>query len=192
MSTDWYYPEPPKPRPRTRPTKRRTTLERNETCRRKDNACAENASELRDAIGHDPLGHRIAKLLVRQGVTTVEQLMAMPPGINGFNGLNGISDGALQRLRDRGILQAGPGLRVLLHLPAVSQLCLSAGETDTLQQLIEQARTNEWVICGTLFATPEFKSNPVGEAVRREADAVLSWGADGKSHTLVYTDELAE
>ncbi|MGW9025478.1 hypothetical protein ACWGQ5_14845 [Streptomyces sp. NPDC055722] len=101
--------EPPAPRIR-RPVQRRTTLERNASCREKYNACAENARELRDAIGHDPEGHRIAKRLVAAGITTRQQILTM--SLEDLLVIRGISEGAIKHLQDRGVLgtvhHAGP------------------------------------------------------------------------------------
>ena len=78
-------------------------------CLSEKNACATIAPKLKDAIGHDPQGHRIARRLVTHGIVTPEQAWAMT--IPDLFDIRGIGRGALQLLQDRKVMQPDPPTR---------------------------------------------------------------------------------
>ncbi|MGW0538320.1 hypothetical protein [Streptomyces sp. NPDC003032] len=101
--------------------------------------------------------------------------------------IRGIREGAIQRLTEQRIFIAAPGLRVLVHLPCMSR-CLTQEETERLRGLFELARTNGWVVCGTLVCEPgdDHAGYVAQHAQSCDADAILTGTPSGRS--LTYTE----
>lgn len=91
---------------------------RNHTCLVPSNNCADNIPELRDLLGHDALGHRLANRLVDEGITTREALSGASPDQVLY--WHHVGPSGLKRLHEQGLLGEGTGRALIYHATARS------------------------------------------------------------------------
>ncbi|MGP3777135.1 helix-hairpin-helix domain-containing protein (plasmid) [Streptomyces sp. SDT5-1] len=179
----WGSSEPP-PRKKRPPNPRRTSLERNWACLAKDNACAEHDTALKDGLGHDDEGHRIARRLIASGVTTPAQLRTLSPA--DILDVRGLGNSALKRITQQGLLgeqfQTRPGRRTLIHF-GHQKARLDLGEAQRLTALIDFARDQDWDVVAM-----SVNSGAPGAGQWRKACEEL---ASGTLDHVVYWDKEA-
>ncbi|MFF2331994.1 MULTISPECIES: hypothetical protein [unclassified Streptomyces] len=166
----------------------------NHTCRNQRNLCASNGIELRDLIGHDPVGHAVAGRLLSEGITTIEQLRALSR--EQLRLIRSLGAGGLQRLDEQGLVGAEGGRRVLLYLDP-DALRLTEDEVGRLGALAAYVREQGWDVAGAYVDRPmRGEHRPrwhvaAKELASGEVDAVVVWDA-AANHPVVWEGEPTE
>ena len=151
--------------------------DRNHTCSLPHNNCAEHIPELRDLLGHDGLGHRLASRLAHQGITTREALLEVPPAV--ILDWRQVGNSGLKRLHERGLVGEGPGRRALIYYVTVGDR-LTETALDQLQALTAFTRAQGWQIVGAVLDSRHLDPTPRwGKAVRElragHLDNIVVW-----------------
>ncbi|MFF9901268.1 helix-hairpin-helix domain-containing protein [Streptomyces longispororuber] len=141
--------------------------------------------ELQDALGHDGLGHLVARRLRNAKIETLAALRALSPAE--IMGIRGLAKGALQRIEQQGLLgeefRARDGRRALLHFRAATGVRLTLAETRRLIALIDFARDQDWDIVGMSVSS--------GAPSSRQWEQALKELDEGHVDHLAYWDHDA-
>ncbi|MFI8769430.1 helix-hairpin-helix domain-containing protein [Streptomyces sp. NPDC053792] len=164
----------------------------NQTCLRPQNLCADRGPALRDLIGHDSLGHKVAGRLASEGITTIEQLRALSH--DALARVRNLGAKGAQRLHERG-LTGVEGHQVALYLD-VAAFRLTAAEASRFAAAVAYIQEQGWVLaCAYVDRPSRGQSRPRWPAVAKElesgaVDAVIVWDTE-EGRPAVWEGEAA-
>ncbi|WP_326813225.1 hypothetical protein OIE62_41575 (plasmid) [Streptomyces scopuliridis] len=153
------------------------------------NNCADNIPELRDLLGHDALGHRLANRLVDEGITTREALSGASPDQVLY--WHHVGPSGLKRLHEQGLLGEGTG-RALIYWesrrpggPANAiHVDREAGPAGLMQVL---EASGALLVAMVRVTSPQVRAHHVFGISDAEGFAAM-----GIVETLVHTHDLAQ